>query len=1062
MSAPAATHRELVFPNPVEKIPVRPVAPIPITQSLRHTSWLEVHRELDGNIRCHLGADGPTELSHTFHCLRETFPGLELGQVSNCPFQSARSGSMYMMRAYPVEKRHYWPMRLLNGADRAGLLYQSLASPELAHHEVVLQLLFRRVPYWEFGFLGSRYDIFVQDRAREPDRALLQLLHKRMAEPAYHVEIRAGVAGLHPEIAWDVLSGWLNSWSSVRGNPVWDFRALTKMKHGVEFMKACADHDILRCAAKRSRRDISASELAQILPIPWRDPIPGLSYAGAPRLPRPRSLALRSKESPGGRGIVIGRVDGEAVCLPENWHHLGILGKTRTGKSTFALNVIEQILETEPEARVIVLEPTGKLIASLVERLPGAVCADTIEVDPSNPTYEENGVEMATVPLNLLHIEDRHSLERAEYERRAERLMGNLLQSIKNAWGEESVGGRAEFILRAMVQGLLAVEGTNLADAYAGFSSKEVLRRLDQLVSQTALRSSPLRSTFREHLPRLDYTMTMSSLDKVGKVATNPLLRKTTCQRYRPVTFEELLHHRLLLLNLAKGTLGADSSTFLGAIFLTQLWSALQQRPWGGRPTYLVVDEFPNFAIPAFADMLSEGASLGLHVIAITQYLSRIPERIRSALVGNADAWVLFEIGAEDMRDAYDLVQGARFRWKPDHLVGGLMPYQAGLATRESLTKIDTLPPTPPSSQAKLIREVVQKSSRRYAQPEDSETSPLSVTWNEVDAFLDKFIEAEGKDRQELSKGLGWPLPLVNAVIAYGKADGDLTDRSEREVGLTARGAFLRQILRAARNEGEEHNALLAHSAAALHFKQVRVKIVVQRGPIPLPDAEFEWHNRSYNLEVECTTMGKHEQLTKNLRKALDAGRRCLVIVPDRQNAITYVDIMRRLVPEAELWKDFGLAYPDRADTVFPYSPGPRKPWGFLTNGIDLEDEEEPVQIAGERVDPGESDVAWVLKRCKELVQAGRWDVSAKEFDGVFGLNDSRDPASRQRLGFALTSLGVRGQRIRRADGSQERIYDLRRLVSLGTFDFGVEVPPAPPDSSSDKDDDRPSPPGST
>ena len=87
--SPPAVHRELIFPNPVEKTLVRPVAPTPITQSLRHTSWLEVHRELDGAIHSYLGAEGSTELSHTYHCLAETFPGLELGSVSACPFESA-------------------------------------------------------------------------------------------------------------------------------------------------------------------------------------------------------------------------------------------------------------------------------------------------------------------------------------------------------------------------------------------------------------------------------------------------------------------------------------------------------------------------------------------------------------------------------------------------------------------------------------------------------------------------------------------------------------------------------------------------------------------------------------------------------------------------------------------------------------------------------------------------------------------------------------------------------------------------------------------------------------
>ncbi|EQD26402.1 hypothetical protein B1B_19587, partial [mine drainage metagenome] len=126
---------------------------------------------------------------------------------------------------------------------------------------------------------------------------------------------------------------------------------------------------------------------------------------------------------------------------------------------------------------------------------------------------------------------------------------------------------------------------------------------------------------------------------------------------YGPVPFDQLLDRRLLLLNLAKGALGTEAANFLGAIFLTQLWSALQERKNAqATPTYLVVDEFHNYLIPAFADMLSEGARVGLHVIAVTQYLNRIPEKIRAAWVGNVDAWAFFSLGAEDMADAWTLV----------------------------------------------------------------------------------------------------------------------------------------------------------------------------------------------------------------------------------------------------------------------------------------------------------------------------------------------------------------------------------------------------------------------
>jgi hypothetical protein len=78
---------------------------------------------------------------------------------------------------------------------------------------------------------------------------------------------------------------------------------------------------------------------------------------------------------------------------------------------------------------------------------------------------------------------------------------------------------------------------------------------------------------------------------------------------------------------------------------------------------YLVVDEFHNYAIPDFADMLSEGARLGLPVIAVTQYLNRIPKRIRSALPGIVDSWAFFPVGVEDTRDDWSLVHGKQFGW---------------------------------------------------------------------------------------------------------------------------------------------------------------------------------------------------------------------------------------------------------------------------------------------------------------------------------------------------------------------------------------------------------------
>jgi hypothetical protein len=406
-----------------------------------------------------------------------------------CPVYLFRMNHANPLRAIAVEGCHYWPMRLLEGSDRAGLLLRPLASRELDGHEILLQLLLRRVPYWEKGFLASSYESFIITK----DPSLRATLHKRKADPAYHVELRAAVFGAKPDLACETLSAWLRSWTSVNGNPWWSLEFVGQ-KSREKFYQAFGDHDMTRYAGRKVRRDVSGAEFAQVLPIPWRDHHPGLRCAGAPRATPSRELAIHTLGHPD--GIQVGHVAGEPVRLPANWNHLAILGKTRSGKPTLAQNVVLQILAKQPNARVVILEPTGNLIRGIVDRLPLNVAEDTVEIDPSHPTFEHAEVELAVVPLNLLHLNGRRCVGTSELERRAERLSGDLIQAIKNAWGEQSVGGRADFILRTVIQGLLTLEGTNLVDAYSVLSDKEAVKRLERLS-----RGVLLKNALRHHLP---------------------------------------------------------------------------------------------------------------------------------------------------------------------------------------------------------------------------------------------------------------------------------------------------------------------------------------------------------------------------------------------------------------------------------------------------------------------------------------------------------------------------------------------------------------------------------
>ncbi|HZY92100.1 MAG TPA: DUF87 domain-containing protein, partial [Thermoplasmata archaeon] len=826
-----------------------------------------------------------------------------------------------LLRAVPQQRHHYWPLRLIAEVDRATLLVRSLTSSRLGRAELVLQFLFQPAPRWEHRFFSTSYEAFLAGQ----ETRLRHLLEARASEAPYHVDIRAAATTPQPLDLERALWPWICSWSGHHGGNWW-MPAPVKPRHRQDFWAALQAHDIRRFSSKKARRDLSATELSAVLPIPWRERHRNVTYAGAPEGQVPLGLLAKS---PGSSGLTVGRVGSDGVCLPPRWNHLAILGRTRTGKSTLAHSLVLEILQKQPKATVVVLEPTGTLIGDIIARLAPEVAQDTIEIDPSRTTFEREGVEHVAVPLNLLRLPARAGMDPAELERRAEKLSGDLLQSIKNAWGEESVGGRVDFILRSVIQGLLAIDGTNLVDAYSVLTDKEALRRLERICE-----GSPLRSALRTHLPRLDYSITISSLDKVGKVATNPLLRKALCQRFGAVSFSQLLRHRLLLLNLGKGPLGTEAAGFLGAVFLTQLWSALQERKGGEPPVYLVVDEFPNYAVPSFADMLSEGARVGLHVVAVTQYLSRIPERVRSALVGNVDVWAMFPLGAEDMREAWKIVQGKEFGWRPEDLVSGLGPFQAALHVNGTLLKVTTAPPPKPTRTSGDARNEGERSTRRYACREDSQVSPLAVSQGQLVSLLGN-LPAEGTTKPEdLATLLGWRPELVRAAIALGTATGDMAREADRGVRLLPRGRFYREAVLAARNEGEEHSSLLADAMLFLEEKGIHPRIVPQGSGYLEPDGEFERNGRTYSVEAECSTLAKRtDQVVRNVRKALGARRRCLLVVLDRAMAERVALLVASDVPETELWGNVGILFRDLTGKLIPYQGPDGRVWPWMEGG---------------------------------------------------------------------------------------------------------------------------------
>jgi len=109
---------------------------------------------------------------------------------------------------------------------------------------------------------------------------------------------------------------------------------------------------------------------------------------------------------------------------------------------------------------------------------------------------------------------------------------------------------------------------------------------------------------------------------------------------------------KVLLVNLAKGRIGEDSSSLLGGLLVTTIGLAAFSRsdipPSTRRDFFVYIDEFQNFMTLALANMLSEMRKYRVGFTVAHQYLNQLEPEIRHAVFGNSGSIISFRIGGED------------------------------------------------------------------------------------------------------------------------------------------------------------------------------------------------------------------------------------------------------------------------------------------------------------------------------------------------------------------------------------------------------------------------------
>ncbi|MGL4298016.1 MAG: TraM recognition domain-containing protein, partial [Candidatus Neomicrothrix subdominans] len=117
---------------------------------------------------------------------------------------------------------------------------------------------------------------------------------------------------------------------------------------------------------------------------------------------------------------------------------------------------------------------------------------------------------------------------------------------------------------------------------------------------------------------------------------------------------EVFTERKILLVSLAKGTLGSEAAGLLGSLVFSQLWQATQARSAiearRRHPVMCFIDEFQDYLhLPTdLSDVLAQARGLGLGLTLAHQHLAQLTPSVRQAVLANARSRVCFQLGSDD------------------------------------------------------------------------------------------------------------------------------------------------------------------------------------------------------------------------------------------------------------------------------------------------------------------------------------------------------------------------------------------------------------------------------
>jgi len=412
--------------------------------------------------------------------------------------------------------------------------------------------------------------------------------------------------------------------------------------------------------------------------------------------------------------------------------HMYSIGKTGVGKSTLFYNMVKQDMESGKGVGVI--DPHGETIDHILDLVPENRINDVVLLDPSDLERP--------VAINMLENPDPAQ----------KNLMASGLVSVFKKHFGYSWGPRLEYLLNNAILTLLEVPQTTLLGVTRLLADDNYQKYILFQVKDPVIKKF-WEDEFKEMKgnQRLITEALSPIQNKVGRFLASSTIRNILGQAKSTIKLDEIMDQKkIFLVNLAKGKIGEDNSTLLGAMIINRLEFMAMQRaniPESERvPFYLYVDEFQNFASESFASILSEARKYKLSLNLTHQYTAQLPEEMLDSVFGNVGTIVSFALGAPDAKvlepefepvfDANDLISLEAYNIYVKMMIDGM--------TSLPFSGVTFPPPEPRDPSPKLA--VIEHSRQKYGISRE-EIETRITKWFDYRFDLGKAIAESNREK---------------------------------------------------------------------------------------------------------------------------------------------------------------------------------------------------------------------------------------------------------------------------------------------------------------------------